>query len=342
MTTELARTDVPDVFAAQMEMARVLADSSLLPGHLRKQPANVLLVLSGARALNIPAFWALQSIHVVDGKLGQSADLMRALVTRAGHKFRVAERTLERAVVEITKSGDTEPYRAEFTREDAITAELWGKANWKKYPKAMLVARATSIAVRDHCPEVLFGMVYTPDELGAVTDVDGNPEFDNGRVILAPTPDKIQELADTLGATSVRDFPAGWKAVVDLGWALERVPSGEDESLVDFAQNYLAALAATAVDQDAFMAVWQAAKDSELIGITYGDTGKPLGETLKHLAVELRERLAREAAPAPAEVVEGEVVPPAVAAEDIDTENAAALREQAAASWQEGQTDAAG
>lgn len=340
--TDLVRTDVPDVFAAQMEMARVLADSSLLPRHLRGEPANVLLVLNGARALNIPAFWALQSIHVVDGKLGQAADLMRALVIRAGHTFRVVERSLERAIVEIQRSDEDKPYRAEFSREDAVTAELWGKANWKKYPKAMLVARATSLAVRDHCPEVLFGMVYTPDELGAVTDDEGNPEYDNGRVILAPTPEKVAELAAQLDTVALRDFAAAWKAVVDLGWALEKVP-GSDGSLVDHAQGNLAAMAEASADQETFTAIWQAAKTTGLIGVTYGDTGKPLGEELKRLAALVAQRLKADAARvAQDRIVEAEVVDePAVKAEEIDTENAARMRADAAASWKEG-TDATG
>lgn len=342
--TDLVRTDVPDVFAAQMEMARVLADSSLLPGHLRGKPSNVLLVLSGARALNVPAFWALQSLHVVDGKLGMAADLMRALVIRAGHKFRVLERTEQRAVVEIVRSDDDRPYVAEFTRQDAEMAGLFApkKENWHKYPKAMLVARATSIAVRDHCPDVLFGVVYTPDELGAVTDSDGVPQFDNGRVVLAPTSDKITELVAQLDTVPLRDFPAAWKAIVDLGWALEKIPDSDD-SLVDHAQGNLAAMAETSADQETFTAIWQAAKVTGLIDVTYADTGKPLGEELKRLAALVAQRLKADAARAAQDrIVEAEIVDePAVKAEEIDTENAARMRADAAASWEEG-TDGTG
>jgi hypothetical protein len=171
MSTEVAlrRSDVPAAFAEQMHMAKVLSESDLLPKHLRGRPANVLVILQGARALDVAGFWALQSMHVVDGKLGMAAELMRALVTRAGHQFRVIERTMERAIVEIKRSDRDQPYRAEFTWEDAKTAELTGKDNWRKYRKSMLVARATSIAVRDECADVMFGVIYTPDELGANT-----------------------------------------------------------------------------------------------------------------------------------------------------------------------------
>jgi hypothetical protein len=39
----------------------------------------------------------------------------------------------------------------------------------------MLRARAISECVRQACPEVLHGAIYTPEELGAVIDQDGNP-----------------------------------------------------------------------------------------------------------------------------------------------------------------------
>lgn len=171
-------TDVPADLAGQQTMAEALARADLLPKGLRGNPANVLLVLLGARALNVPAFWAWQSMHVIEGKLSLSAELMRALVQRAGHQIRVVKRTDKVATVRIQRSDRDEPYEASFTWDDAEKAKLSTRDNWAKYPKAMLVARATAIAVRDECPDVLFGVLYTPDELGAQVDADGNPVVD--------------------------------------------------------------------------------------------------------------------------------------------------------------------
>lgn len=187
MSTDLVvrSTDVPEAFDKQMHMAGVVADSSLLPGHLRGKPANVLLVLMGARTLNISAFQALQSIFIVDGKLSMSADMMRALMTRAGHRVRVVERTAKRAIVEVHRHDRDTPYRAEFTYEDAVAAKLIKKENYEKYLKAMLVARATSIVWRDECADVAYGVSYTPDELGAKVTEDGSAVVDNtGTVVL--------------------------------------------------------------------------------------------------------------------------------------------------------------
>lgn len=234
-------TDVPANFDQQMHMAKVLAQSSLLPQALRNQPANVLIIMMGARSMGLPAFWALQSFHVIDGKLSMSADIMKARVIAAGHRFRVVERTAQRAVVRIIRRDDPEPYEAEFTIDDAKAAELLGKGNWRKYPKAMMVARATSIAVRDHCPEVLFGVLYTPDELGVETDDEGTP-VDHPRTIEHPNPDDITARADQLESTvdpetstmDQRLFADLWRVTTSQGWALHKVP-GSDESLLDVA-----------------------------------------------------------------------------------------------------------
>ena len=52
-----------------------------------------------------------------------------------------------------------------FEEEDARTAGLLGKENWRKYPKNMYFARAISGAARTFCPDVFVGSVYTEDEL---------------------------------------------------------------------------------------------------------------------------------------------------------------------------------
>ncbi len=46
--------------------------------------------------------------------------------------------------------------------------------SWWNYPQSMLLARATSDCVRAICPEVLMGVSYTAEELGAAVDADGH------------------------------------------------------------------------------------------------------------------------------------------------------------------------
>lgn len=296
MSELVPHTDVPADIDQQMRLAGVLADSTLLPAHLRGKPANVLVVMQGARALNIPAFWALQSLHVIEGKLGMGADLMRALVLAAGHQFRVVKRDFDEAVVEIKRSDRDEPYRANYTWKEAQEAELTGKANWKRYRRAMLVARATGIAVRDECPEVLFGVLYTPDELGAVTDDEGDPVA-QARTIEMPNPDAVAELAErlTAAAPGSDDFYLVWNKIKELGWALEKVP-GSDESLVDVALAILAPHVLNAEHLDSLKVCWQRASDAGLAAVPIAGYNMSINQLTAKRRNEILEKEAAVAA----------------------------------------------
>lgn len=177
----LAACDVPLDLDQRIRLADAYSRANVLPKHLRGQPGNVLAICFAAHALQIPLWPATQEMHCIDGKVGISANLMRGLWLRAGHKFRVTERTAEQATVEVTRIGD-DPYSVTWTIQDAIDAGLcWrdekgtirarpaDKPNkalpWELYTKAMLVARATSSALREVGADVLMGFGYTPDEL---------------------------------------------------------------------------------------------------------------------------------------------------------------------------------
>jgi hypothetical protein len=159
---------------AKLAYADALSRSDLLPRAYRGKPANVLLAMEYGDLLNIHPITALAQLNIIEGTPTMSAELMRAQVRKEGHRFRILENSDKRAVVEIvTKKDPDKPHVETFTMDDAVTAKLAGKDNWKKWPKAMLLARATSAAVRAACSEVTYGISYTPEELGAMVDEDG-------------------------------------------------------------------------------------------------------------------------------------------------------------------------
>jgi hypothetical protein len=174
VSTDIAlRSDVPTNLTDQMELAKALAVSGLLPQHLQSKPQNILAIMYAARSIDVPLWQAIQSMQVINGKVGLSADLARALILRAGHTFRVVESTNEVATVEVVRKGDDYVHRASFTLDDAHAAKLTGNPSWSKYPKAMLIARATTLIARNACADVLAGMSYTAEELGATVDEEG-------------------------------------------------------------------------------------------------------------------------------------------------------------------------
>jgi hypothetical protein len=170
----------PMELATKMDYARAMAGSNLLPKQYQNQPANLLFALEYADALGVAPISAITSIHVIEGKPSASADLIAALVRRAGHKMRISGDDTY-ALAQIIRADDPEfVYEARWDMAKARAASLTGKGVWKSYPGAMLRSRAITEVARMGASDALFGVIYTPEELGAEVSSDGLP--------LAPTP----------------------------------------------------------------------------------------------------------------------------------------------------------
>ncbi|MFJ6073645.1 hypothetical protein ACIQFU_22860 [Streptomyces sp. NPDC093065] len=159
----------------KMQYAKALAESGMLPGQYRKQPANLLYALEYAESLGLHPMAAITGIHVIEGKPSASSALISALVRRAGHKLRVRGNDQE-AVAQIVRADDPDfTFEVRWTMARAEQAGLARKQVWRNYPAAMLKARAITEVARDACEEALSGMHYTPEELGANVDAEGVP-----------------------------------------------------------------------------------------------------------------------------------------------------------------------
>lgn len=187
------RHDVSPVFAERLAEAEILWRSNAVPAAFRSA-AGVLIAMRAAMAMQVPLYTVFQEAHVIEGKIGWSVNFIRAKVNDAGHRFRVMHADRDGARVRIIRHDDPEPFYGEFGRVEAAEAELLveekgriKKDQWRKYPRSMMVARATAIAVREACPEVMFGSGYTADELGATTDAQGTP--------LVVTSQRVEEAA---------------------------------------------------------------------------------------------------------------------------------------------------
>jgi hypothetical protein len=177
-----------DNLPERMEYSKALAASDLLPKQYRNNPANVLVAVEYGRALGLEPMAAIQGIHVVEGKPTASAQLIGALVRNAGHRLRVVgDDTQATATIRRADDPDFE-FTATWSIQRAAKANLTGKGVWKSYPAAMLKARAITEVARDACPEVLAGVAYTAEEIGA----DDTP---------APTPPPVPPVAPTVTVT---------------------------------------------------------------------------------------------------------------------------------------------
>lgn len=158
---------MPDV----VQLGQLMAASGFFQD--TKDAAQAVVKILAGRELGIGPVAAMTGIHIVQGRVTLSANLIAAAIKRSGkYTYRVRELTAEVCRLEFLEGGESIGV-TDFTWADAERAQLAGKAIWKQYPRNLLFARAMSNGARFYCPDVFDGPVYTPEELGAeVRDAD--------------------------------------------------------------------------------------------------------------------------------------------------------------------------
>lgn len=154
----------------------------------------VVKVLAG-RELGFGPIASMTGINIIQGKIGIGANLLAAAVRRNGrYDYRVltmTDKVCEVEFFEIVNGKRESIGKSSFTAEDAAKA---GTQNMNKFPRNMLFARAISNGVKWYCPDVTGGPVYTPEELGATVNEDGeiiDAQPSKPAPYVAPTPAPI-------------------------------------------------------------------------------------------------------------------------------------------------------
>lgn len=226
-STELAVIDHNDLETIQ-RTARMLAVSGYFDakGESPVALAQMAVKILAGRELGFGPFAAVRGIHIIQGAPSVSANLMAAAVKSSRrYDYRVREHTAQVCRIEFFEradSGKWEPVGfSEFSAEDAKRA---GTKNMDKYPKNMLFARAMSNGVRFYCPDVFSGVsVYTPEELGADVDADGDvidaTPTPAAHVVnhTAPAPNGAQRPAQAPTEASAPDTSAALKRMHAIG-----------------------------------------------------------------------------------------------------------------------------
>jgi hypothetical protein len=225
-----------ELLEVELRRAQAIARAKdALPRSYRENPGAVLLADQWARARGIDTLTAIQTVSFVDGRPVVDATMQRALAEKAGYEIRLADLSDQAATVIVLRGG-AELGRETFTIEEAKRQGLTGKQNWQKTPKNMLVARATTNAIRFFAPSVLVGLaadddVTDPTEvLAAPAQIDGpgdpapppapDPrpvtpvDTDTGEIIDAEIVDAVDEpeQAAMLDGITVADLKAAQKA----------------------------------------------------------------------------------------------------------------------------------
>ena len=141
-----------------------------------KSISQAIVKILAGREIGLGPYASMNGMNIIAGKTAFGANVMASKVKSSGrYNYRVTEMTDNNCSIEFMEyfNGSwTAIGTSSFSIADAKKA---GTKNLDKFPRNMLFARAISNGVRWFCPDVMNGStVYTPEELGADVDQDGN------------------------------------------------------------------------------------------------------------------------------------------------------------------------
>jgi len=159
-------------------VAQAMALSGMFPD-IQKDSAKAFVKIMAGQEMGIPPFQAMNDISIIAGKASANGNLYAAKVKgNPKYDYRIKNWTNKGCAIEFfqIENGKKESLgMSQFDENDARTAGLLGKGNWKTYPRNMYFNRAMTAGVRTYCPDALGGVTaYTPEELGAEVDSEGN------------------------------------------------------------------------------------------------------------------------------------------------------------------------
>ncbi len=245
MTTDLVRYTEPtsafDLAPKAWTLACRVAGTDFVPTALRGKPEAVLACILAGHEAGVGPMQSLAKIHIIEGRPAMAAELMRALVMRAGHDIWIEESSSTRCIIGGKRSGSSRESKVSWTMDDAKRAGLQGKAVWQKYPSAMLLARATAHLCRMIFADVLAGISYTIEELDDGDDPNtlalGAPEVADGAGTVSTPPVRATARARAAATRGAPDAPVDDPAPPPERSRGELPPlPGEEESPIEDAE----------------------------------------------------------------------------------------------------------
>lgn len=150
------------------KVAQKIANTPFVPTAFRGKPESVYAAVLYGEELGLGPMQSLTQIHVIEGKPSLAPEGMRGLVLKAGHRIDVKVASNDKVVLYGRRADSGSEATVEWTMKDAQLAGLAGRGAWKNYPRAMLMARATSELCRMLFADIIAGLSYTPEEVMSV------------------------------------------------------------------------------------------------------------------------------------------------------------------------------
>lgn len=160
-----------EIVAPAAELANQIAKTEFVPQEMRGKPDVVAACILYGAEIGIGPMMSLAKVDIVKGRPAPKAELARALALAAGHEISVTESTNTRVTVIGRRAGTDHWLTVTWTMDDVKKAGIVNQV-YAKYPRQMLLARASAELVRAICPDVLGGISRFVEEFD---DADTEP-----------------------------------------------------------------------------------------------------------------------------------------------------------------------
>lgn len=175
-------------FGQLMEMANMLAKSTIVPVMYQNRPENTFIALDLATRMNLSPMVVMQNLFVIQGKPSWSGSAIASMIKASSQFYKV----------ELVYVGeeDKDTWGAYVTAESTATGkqlkggtvtiatakkEGWYQksgSKWQTMPEIMLAYRAFAWFGRVHCPEIMMGL-QSSDEIEDITTSIVNTNIQN-------------------------------------------------------------------------------------------------------------------------------------------------------------------
>lgn len=164
-------------FQEIQEIASVFAASGIFKD-TKGMAACVVKIMFG-QEMGFGPMASMTGVHFIEGKPVIGANLMAAAIKNSGrYDYKVRKLDATECLLEFFENGVSLGLSG-MTMAEALEKGLCAgyegkiKANWAKFPKNMLFARAMSNGFKWYCPDASGGTpVYTPDEFDQASPIE--------------------------------------------------------------------------------------------------------------------------------------------------------------------------
>lgn len=171
-----------DMFREAWKVAEQLSKSKLIPTTFQNNPPDCIIAMEMAQRIGASIFSVMQSLYIVHGRPGWSAQFIIAALNSCGRfsplRFDIEGEDDERTCTAwALEKGTNEKLSGPPVSIGTSKKEGWYDKNgskWKTMPELMLRYRAATFFGRLYAPDILMGM-RTAEELQDIDVIDVAP-----------------------------------------------------------------------------------------------------------------------------------------------------------------------